>query len=271
MRLKRPTRIQIGVLTHNPMATMRFGLLEGTIASLREAFPEEWRSGAEHLLAIAYGGPKFPEVQITIFDNGSTDGTAAWLAGEREAKRLHGYGYVPEDGNTSPGRGENELVKMLTVQARLSAELGDGVRWRDADLGIFVLSDDDMRWKPGAAAKLRRFWAEAPEDLVIVAGLLEPEWHWNTPRETVEHGGVRALVRDSAPNAAWTFRARDRERIFPLVEDFGQDYDACQRLAKAGLRVAQMDLAEHVGWGLSTHGNDAIDEGKPLDRERWGV
>ena len=40
-----------------------------------------------------------------------------------------------------------------------------------------------------------------------------------------------------------------------------------------GCKIAQMDLAEHIGWGFSTHGNDADQhlDGKPLDRDKWGV
>jgi hypothetical protein len=32
-----------------------------------------------------------------------------------------------------------------------------------------------------------------------------------------------------------------------------------------------MDLADHIGWEASTHGNEAIKDSKPLDRDKWGV
>jgi hypothetical protein len=105
-----------------------------------------------------------------------------------------------------------------------------------------------------------------------VSGLLEPEWHWNRPRETVEFGGVRVLIRDSAPGAAWSFRAS----AWPAIEKhvrraFGFDYDACVGLRTEGYRVGQLDLADHAGWAHSTHGNRAIEDARPLDRKKWGV
>lgn len=223
-------KFHIGVLTHNAIVNLRFDLLQATIESLRIAFPDS---------------------SIVILDNGSTDGTGAWVEMQSD-----GYVYVAEDGNHTPGRGENMLIQRLLDRG-------------PADL--VVLSDDDMYWLPDAAECLANFWPEAPKDLMIVSGLLEPVWHWNTPREVIEAGGERVLVRDSAPNAAWTFPPDRWSEIGPLIDDFGQDYEACVRLRAKGLRVAQTDLAEHRGWGYSTHGNEANKDGKPLDRKRWGV
>jgi len=140
---------------------------------------------------------------------------------------------------------------------------------------FFVWSDDDMLWKPGAEQKLGAFWgapASERDNVAIVSGLLEPVWHWNTPRSTVEAGGVRVLVRDSCPGAAWSFN--NPRMVWPLDNGhatFGYDYKACGRLRESGLKVAQIDLADHLGWEASTHGNDALKDSKPLDRQHWGV
>lgn len=185
-----------------------------------------------------------------LLSNGSTDGT------DEVARMLKGASYTPPDGNTKPGRGNNILVELL---------LGRG-----AD--VIVLSDDDMEWSPDAAAKLTTIWTHAPDDLVVVGGLLEPEYSWSTPRETIDCGGVNVLVRDSVPCAAWTFRARDWALFGPFLEDFGQDVDACRRLREKGYRVGQVDLAKHLGAGRSSWGNDLAHQyARPLDRERWGV
>jgi hypothetical protein len=82
---------------------------------------------------------------------------------------------------------------------------------------------------------------------------------------------VNVLVRDSCPGAAWTFRWQDEGTIFPVKADFGYDVDACKYLVASGYEVAQLDLAEHAGWGASSHGNEAHAAGMPLDREKWGV
>ena len=142
------------------------------------------------------------------------------------------------------------------------------------DPDIVVFSDDDMEWKEGAEQKLIALWSQAPADLAIVSGLLEPDWHWNTPRETLTLAHTNVLVRDSCPGAAWTFRAPDWGIIKKhIVKDFGYDHKACVALRKDGYRVAQIDLAEHIGWGFSTHGNEANQavDSRPLDRVKWGV
>ena len=138
---------------------------------------------------------------------------------------------------------------------------------------LVVLSDDDVEWRPEAGCVLTEFWAAAPEDLVLVSALLEPDWPWNKPEGTIEAGGHRALVRASTPAAAWCFPLANWTRIFPLrevIDDLGEDYEACLRIRDAGGRVAQLDLAVHLGAEFSLHGNRAgMDSPRPLDRSAW--
>ena len=109
----------------------------------------------------------------------------------------------------------------------------------------------------------------------IVCGLLEPVWEWNTPREMLVLGGIKVLVRDSAPGAAWSFRRKDWKggaRLENRVEhSFGYDYKCSVSLARSHLRIGALDLASHEGWEHSTHGNDVIKAAQPLDREKWGI
>ncbi len=228
--------VAVGILTHEVVSGGREDLLRGTVESVIAAFP-----GSE----------------IILLDNGSWDGT--WdLVGKmclelpiRIASSWSG------DGTYGPGKGRHAL------QSHLLHTKAD----------VFVCSDDDMVWKEGAGKKLCELWTDAPEDLILVSGLLEPEWSWNTPRSTVDAGGHRVLVRDSAPGAAWTYRRRHSETIFGGVErdmKSGEDFAACVRLCER-YRVAQMDLAEHAGWGKSTLGNEAIKFAMPLDKAKWGM
>ena len=139
---------------------------------------------------------------------------------------------------------------------------------------VIAFSNDDIAWHPGALAEVVRFWQAAPDDILICSGSLEPEYPWNTPRDMVECGGVRALVRDTAPGGTWTLRARDWPLIGPVQEIRGwDDVPTCQRLRAQGYRVAQMDVADHVGEEHSTWGNGtyASDLGRPLDRSAWGM
>ena len=233
-------RFQIGVLTYNAVSSLRWGLLEQTVDSLHNTFTAM--------------GSSLP----LVLDNGSEDGSDEWV---RFLPRCSRAIHRPKDGNRSPGRGRNELMRAL-----VDRPAGD----------IVVLSDDDVNWSILAARTLTRFWAAAPDDLAILSCLLEPDWPWNKPVGLIECGGVKALERASAPAAAWTFRLRDWDKIGPLKESLdgdGEDFDACKRLRAAGYRVAQIDLATHIGDGYSLLGNDEArgTAGRPLDLEKWGL
>lgn len=234
----------VGVLVHNPMAHLRMPLVERTLKSLRKAFPASSNR--------------------MVYDNHSTDGSCEWV---RQAALREGFGRLGKlrQDNSTPGAGRLSMMRWIHDPER---------RHDESDPGIVVFSDDDMDWHSGAAKRLAEAWKHAPNDVAVISGLLEPNYAWNTPREAVRCGRERILVRDSCPGAAWTFRACDwpviREHVAP---DFGYDHKACVGLQKAGYRVAQMDLAEHIGWGYSTHGNEANEapDARPLDREKWGV
>lgn len=250
----------VGVVTHNPMATLRFDLLERTVQSIDAAFPA---------------------AELFLLDNGSTDGSWAAVLDLLGTQGSCGHGSCQlrgrwhtrkgsghPEGNFTPGAGRWRLWHLM-----FGHETGNTA---DERAPFWVMSDDDMLWKPGAEPKLSKFWRGAREgNIAIVSGLLEPVWHWNTPREVVEVAGIRVLVRDSAPGAAWSFGNPRKIDVAhdPQLWRFGYDYESCKKLHEAGQRVAQIDLADHIGWGYSTHGNEADQhlDGRPLDREKWGV
>lgn len=119
---------------------------------------------------------------------------------------------------------------------------------------ICVLSDDDMHWRPGWRNQLAAWWTTAPADVVLTGCHLEPEFAWNKITGTIG----AALVRESTGAASWSYRAQDHATIFPIpqaIQGTG-DVPACQRLTASGWRIAQLDLADHVGvestWGNRT-------------------
>ena len=186
--------------------------------------------------------------ELFIVDNGSTDGT-------RDYVRDLG-GLCIDDPITTCGHGMNVTIGVCVNSG--------------ADLVVF--SNDDIHWHPGALEQIVRFWGEAPEDVLICSGSLEPDYPWNTARERIESGGVKGLIRDTAPGGTWTLRAKDWNRIGPVPETKGwDDVPTCQRLKEHGFRVAQIDAADHVGEGHSTWGNGAGRMAQPLNREAWGL
>ncbi len=194
--------------------------------------------------SLQAGGYPF---DLYVLDNGSTDESPDYVRGIG--------GTVLQDRISTCGHGMNATI---------------GICARVSDLVVF--SNDDIKWHPGAIAKLVRFWESAPADVLIAAGILEPDYPWNTPRERIEYGGVSALVRDTAPGGAWTLRSADWPRIGPIPEAPGwDDVPTCNRLREKGFRVCQIDLADHVGEDHSTWGNESRQIGKPLDRKAWGL
>ena len=185
---------------------------------------------------------------LYLVSNGSTDGTEAYVASLG--------GLVVNDPISSCGHGMN---------VTMGACVGSG-----ADVVVF--SNDDIIWHPDALGLISEFWAAAPDDVVIAAGILEDDYPWNTALERLEVAGQGGLVRLTAPGGAWTFRARDWGLIHPIPEAPGwDDVPTCQRLQWHGYRVAQFDWAEHIGEERSTWGNISGDFRKPLDYEGWGI
>ncbi len=233
-------KVYVGVLTYNAISSLRWSLLEQTMASIDEAFPT---------------------ATLLVMDNGSQDGSeeavkagplgrwiASWCAGTIR---------------TSPGAGRNTLI------AKLSHKFSGALVASDND--IIVLSDDDMLWRPGAEAQIRRFWAQSwasnrfgRHKVALLSALLEPEYPWSPVLGTSSTlidplPPLHVFWRKSLPAAAWTFRLRNWDQIGPLketIDDEGEDIEACKRLRAAGYSLAAMDLAEHIGAGYSQLGND---------------
>lgn len=225
------------VTTFEPLAGLRFEMLEETLRSMTEAFPGAHRE---------------------LYDNNSADGS--WEALEGLAKKYSWplWKKTGERSERTPGHARSAICGLV----RNSHAQPDD---------IVVFSDDDMRWRPGSEDRIREAWANAPIDLRIICGLLEPDYPWAKPLWAVQLGKERVLVRQSAPGAAWTMTV-DRLRTMPAIQTkFGYDSLACAELRSMGMSVAQMDLATHLGADSSTHGNDQRRKWAPIDRERWGV
>lgn len=190
--------------------------------------------------------------ELYLLDNGSDDGS------DELVREMGGGVADAPDGNHTAGRGMNLLLAALSAT--------------DAD--VIVFSNDDMRWHPGWRAKLEAFWAEAPANVKLASGLLERfDYPWARVLGKIECGGVPALLRETAPGAAWTMRREDWPFIGPCPERVGwDDVPTCRKLRARGFEVAQLDLAEHTGGDKSVWGNPAhAYPHPPLDLAAWGI
>jgi hypothetical protein len=177
---------------------------------------------------------------VWVVDNGS--GAEEWAA---IVDTLGVEPFTHDGPNTTCGHGTNLQARVLAG----AAQPGD----------ICVRSDDDMAWRPGWADKLAAWWESAPADVILTGCHLEPIYGWNGIEERVEHGGVRGFYRASTGAASWSYRALNHSLIFPIperVQGTG-DVPACAKVRGRG-RVAQIDLADHVGQ-VSTWGNRTVD------------
>lgn len=170
--------------------------------------------------------------EIIVVDNGSTDGTD--LSGYRT--------YRNTNPNTTSGYG---TWTCLRVGAGTGAD-------------IVVVSDDDMVWQPGWRDELEAFWFDAPDDILLAGGHLEPAFPWNDIRK-VHDGWVE---RESTGAASWTTTnpslLAEIGAMWDLTTQGKWDVYVCRLARSFDYRIAQLDLAEHVG-SVSTWGNQTIE------------
>jgi glycosyltransferase involved in cell wall biosynthesis len=215
-------KIVAGMLTHNAVRYGRMELAKQTARSLASEADE-----------------------VIVWDNGSTDGTADWVAS------IGGHLYDSPDGVTTCGRGMNMLGSACAAR-------GD----------LVVLTSDDMLWRPGWREVVEAFWTEANPKVAILCGLLEPDYPWSTPVGSYTAGGVTGLLRPSVPGSGWTFRSADWPDIGPVPETYGRDdVPTCQRLVSEGWLLVAVDLADHAGEGASTWGNKSDAYARPLNTQ----
>lgn len=131
---------------------------------------------------------------------------------------------------------------------------------------IVVFSADDYFYKVGWQSVLMRFWWAAPADIALATLNWEPSYAWNAVEADQMIGGVRALIRASAPGSSWSFRAADWRTIGPVADRTGgEDLEVCARLRANGYRLAALDLTEHIGERESAWGNQSWTVAQPLE------
>lgn len=88
------------------------------------------------------------DVEILVLDNGSSDGTSAWLEREHPEVRL-----IASERNLGFAGGNNRLA-------------------REAEGDALLLINNDTRAEPDLLARYAEAWRSAPDDVAALAGLL---------------------------------------------------------------------------------------------------
>ena len=189
---------------------------------------------------------------VLVFDHHSEDGSPELVA------ELGGVCWSHEDGNRTIGRAMN-----LGHQAAADAA-GPG--------GLVVTAQDDIVWRPGWRDRIQAFWEEAPENVGIVCGLLEPDFPWAAPQGKVVAGGLSGVSRLTVPGSAWTYRTEMWGTMRWANEEApSHDMPICDRVRAAGFSLVGVDLADNLGAHHSTWGNESYSTVRPLDKAAWGL
>lgn len=186
-------------------------------------------------------------VPFTVVTNGSTDGT------ENVVREMGG---IVDDADSRIWYGMQLAIEWAIAQG--------------AEIVLFTA--DDIEYRPGWAEKAAAFWAAAPADVLLASLMVEPVYGWNTISAMVEHGGIRAVLRESVGGCCWTFRAADWDRIGPIPQIMpGEDLAICHRLRGRGYQIAALDLADHIGEKHSAWGNQSwqMAQALPADVLAW--
>ncbi len=183
---------------------------------------------------------------LSIYDNGSHDGTAEIVKGIG--------GDVNTSDNHTTGHGMNAVV----------------MKAMESEPEIILFTADDFEYRQDWLLKLISFWENTPQDIIMASCYLEPDWDWNKISE-VGDAGEHYAIRDSIPGSNWSFRARDIDKIFPVREATGgEDLEICRRLRGDGYKLAALDLVKHTGEQDSAWGNESWRYAKPLDLSALG-
>lgn len=201
----------------------------------------------ESLASINRAGVPY---EVTLVTNGSTDKTS---------ELVQSMGGIVDDARSEMWWGMERAI----VEASNKCDSPDDVILFTAD---DIVYDDD--W----GVQLLDFWAEPPEDTGIASLFLEDCREWN---EVIGYGeserGVRWIERASTPGSCWSFPLRNLMHILPVGHTSpGEDLVVCERLREKGLRMFQLDLADHAGETRSAWGNKSHTHATPLDRAQYG-
>lgn len=179
--------------------------------------------------------------------------------------------------------GSSDQTDMLVHELGGIVDMGGSAAWYAmqrciehalaSEPDIVVFSADDLVYHPGWLERLAAFWQAAPNDVKLTSLFIEDyDYPWATVHEALDIGGERALIRDSAPGASWSFRASDARLILPIPQvSPGEDLQRCAALRSQGHRMAQIDLCEHRGERRSAWTNMSWAHHPPLDRAKWGL
>ncbi len=98
----------------------------------------------------------YPNIEILILDNGSTDGTVEYIKSISDRKNIKYLGHHPENTGFAPGHNEiireckGEFVFLLNQDVKLHEDfIKEALRVFDLDKGIGSVQGKAMQWREG--------------------------------------------------------------------------------------------------------------------------
>ncbi|HXP28370.1 MAG TPA: glycosyltransferase family 2 protein [Solirubrobacteraceae bacterium] len=183
----------------------------------------------------------FPQAQVLLADDGSTDGTAR-IAAALGARVVRSERTV--------GKGEAATLAAREALGVASAELG-------GDEAVFVLCDGDLGASAGELVVLAAAVERGEADLAVAAfsrrvgggfGFALGFAHWAIRRRC----GLRTTAPISGQRA---LSARMLAEVLPFAHGFGMEIGMTVDAVRAGARVAEIELdLEHRASGMTLAG-----------------
>ena len=169
----------------------------------------------------------YPRIETIVVDNGSTDGTASWVAREHPEVRL-----VALEENTGPGGARNRGIE-------------------EAQGDICILIDDDARLADAQAAQRAVDYFEADRELAALAFKIKNAFTGAEDRKGIPRRDKRTIEEDYACSYFCGGGFAIRREVFLRLGGFwarlmygGEELDFSYRLLDAGYRILHSTSVE---------------------------